>query len=174
VSIYDFAQSIIDGATVPLYYENRIPELQLANDDLSDELDRVIEEADLDEAQEARLAQLFSRQYHPITRDDRLDKIADDVVRHFAGRGYRGKAMYIAIDKATAVRMYDKVQVRWKAEIKALEQGLRRLSEEERAAQEAKIAWMRETDMAVWSARARTNSPTWLPRGWTSPPTAAA
>jgi type I restriction enzyme R subunit len=149
VSIYDFAQSITDGATVPLYYENRIPELQLANDDLSDELDRVIEEADLDEAQEARLAQLFSKQYHLITRDDRLDKIADDVVRHFVGRGYRGKAMYIAIDKATAVRMYDKVQARWKAEIAALERGLDRLPDDEKAAQEVKIAWMRETDMAV-------------------------
>lgn len=90
VSIYDFAQSIEDGATVPLYYENRIPELQLANEDLSDDLDRLIEEADLDDAQEARLSQVFSRQYHLITRDDRLDKIADDVVRHFAGRGYRG------------------------------------------------------------------------------------
>lgn len=149
VSIYDFAQSIEDGATVPLYYENRIPELQLKNEDLSDELDRVIEEADLDEAQEARLAQLFSRQYHLITRDDRLDKIADDLVRHFAGRGYRGKAMYIAIDKATALRMYDKVHARWRAEIARLEKAAAKLSGEERAAQDAKIAWMKATDMAV-------------------------
>jgi len=149
VSIYDFAQSIEDRATVPLYYENRIPELQLANDDLSDDLDRVIEEADLDEAQEARLAQVFSRQYQLITRDDRLDKIADDVVRHFAGRGFRGKAMYIAIDKATAVRMYDKVRKRWAAEIKQLEKQLAKLSGEDRTAQEARIAWMRATDMAV-------------------------
>ena len=149
VSIYDFAQSIEDGATVPLYYENRIPELQLANEDLSDDLDRLIEEAALDEAQEARLAQVFSRQYHLITRDDRLDKIADDVVRHFAGRGYRGKAMYIAIDKATAVRMYDKVRARWNDEIERLETSLAKLSGDERAAQEAKIAWMKATDMAV-------------------------
>jgi type I restriction enzyme R subunit len=149
VSIYDFAQSIEDGATVPLYYENRIPELQLANDDLSDELDRVIDDADLDEAQEARLSQIFSRQYHLITRDDRLDKIADDVVHHFAGRGYRGKAMYIAIDKATALRMYDKVQARWKAEIRTMEAGLARLPDDERAGVEAKIGWMKATDMAV-------------------------
>ena len=149
VSIYDFAQSIEDGATVPLYYENRIPELQLANEDLSDDLDRLIEAAALDEAQEARLAQVFSRQYHLITRDDRLDKIADDVVRHFAGRGYRGKAMYIAIDKATAVRMYDKVRARWDQEIKRLETSLAKLSGDQHAAQETKIAWMKATDMAV-------------------------
>jgi type I restriction enzyme R subunit len=149
VSIYDFAQSIEDGATVPLYYENRIPELQLANEDLSDDLDRLIEEAGLDEAQETRLAQVFSRQYHLITREDRLDKIAEDVVRHFAGRGYRGKAMYIAIDKATAVRMYDKVRARWNEEIKRFETALAKLSGEDHAAQEAKIAWMKATDMAV-------------------------
>jgi type I restriction enzyme R subunit len=147
VSIYDFAQSIEDGATVPLYYENRIPELQLANEGLSDDLDRLVEEAALDEAQEARLAQVFSRQYHLITRDDRLDKIADDVVRHFAGRGYRGKAMYIAIDKATALRMHDKVRAH--AEIQRLEKELPRFSGEERAAQEAKLSWMKATDMAV-------------------------
>src|SRR3546814_8252687 len=32
VSIYNFRDAIEDGATVPLYYENRIPELQLVND----------------------------------------------------------------------------------------------------------------------------------------------
>ena len=32
VSVYDFRQSVEDGATVPLYYENRIPELQLTNE----------------------------------------------------------------------------------------------------------------------------------------------
>ena len=34
---------------------------------------------------------------------------------HFMGRGYRGKAMVVSIDKATAVRMYEKVQRYWKA-----------------------------------------------------------
>ena len=33
VSIYDFQQSVEDGATVPLFYENRTPELQLVNPD---------------------------------------------------------------------------------------------------------------------------------------------
>ena len=41
--------------------------------------------------------------------------IAEDIVSHFMGRGYRGKAMVISIDKATAVKMYDKVQEHWKA-----------------------------------------------------------
>jgi type I restriction enzyme R subunit len=52
VSIYNFAQSIADGATVPLYYEARKPELQLAADELKDELDALLEEAALDDEQE--------------------------------------------------------------------------------------------------------------------------
>src|SRR5205823_14154227 len=39
ISIYNFRQSVEDGATVPLYYENRIPELQLANEHFKEELE---------------------------------------------------------------------------------------------------------------------------------------
>ncbi|MFZ1445800.1 MAG: HsdR family type I site-specific deoxyribonuclease, partial [Candidatus Dechloromonas phosphoritropha] len=48
VSIYDFQQSIEDGATVPLFYENRTPELQLINPDLNEDIYRLIENAELD------------------------------------------------------------------------------------------------------------------------------
>ncbi len=41
VSIYNFRQSIEDGATVPLFYENRIPELQLANENFKEDLDEL-------------------------------------------------------------------------------------------------------------------------------------
>ncbi len=110
VSIYDFQQSIEDGATVPLYYENRTPELQLVNPDLNEDIYNLIEAADLDSEQEARLERELSRQYHLITRDERLDTVAKDIVRHFTGRGFQGKAMVVSIDKATALRMYDKVR----------------------------------------------------------------
>jgi type I restriction enzyme, R subunit len=113
VSIYDFQQSIEDGATVPLYYENRTPELQLVNPDLNEEVYELIEQAALDPEQEARLERELSRQYHLITRDDRLDTVAKDIVRHFTGRGFQGKAMVVSIDKATALRMYDKVKKYW-------------------------------------------------------------
>ncbi|MEX2148798.1 MAG: type I restriction endonuclease subunit R [Steroidobacteraceae bacterium] len=113
VSIYDFQQSIEDHATVPLFYENRTPELQLKNPDLNDEIYEVIEQAALDPEQEARLERELSRQYHLITRDDRLDTVAKDIVRHFTGRGFQGKAMVVSIDKATALKMYDKVRKYW-------------------------------------------------------------
>ena len=91
VSIYNFKQSVDDGATVPLYYENRIPEVQLNNEDLNEDMERLIEEAELDEEQEKKLEREFAREYHIITRDDRLEKIAEDIVDHFMGQGLSGE-----------------------------------------------------------------------------------
>src|SRR2546427_4253651 len=49
VSVYDFQQSVEDGATVPLFYENRTPALHLDNPDLNEEVYELIEAAQLDE-----------------------------------------------------------------------------------------------------------------------------
>ncbi len=149
VSTYTYQQSTEDGATVPLYYENRIPELEFANETFAADLEAVIEEADLDEDQERELEKRLGTQYHLITREDRLDRIAEDLVRHFVGRGYRGKAMFVAIDKVTAVRMYDKVRRAWDAEVARREAALASAPADQREAQAAAITFMRETDMAV-------------------------
>jgi len=149
VSIYNFRQSVDDHATVPLYYENRIPELQLTNQHLDEDMDRLLEDAELDDAQEAKLARQFARQYHLITRDDRLEKIAEDITHHFINRGYLGKAMVVSIDKVTTVRMYDKVQRCWQRTLQELRVKLAAASREERKALQAKIAFMEGTDMAV-------------------------
>ena len=118
VSIYDFQQSVEDGATVPLFYENRTPELHLDNPDLNDDIYELIENADLSDEAEKKLERELGRQYHLITRDDRLDTVAQDIVKHFLGRGFQGKAMVVSIDKATALRMYDKVRKYWPADDK--------------------------------------------------------
>jgi type I restriction enzyme R subunit len=149
VSVYDFARSIEDGATVPLYYENRIPEVQLTNQELNRDLEALLESAELDEAQEKKLEREFGREYHIITREDRLEAIAKDLVTHFTGRGYRGKAMMVCIDKATAVRMYDKVQAHWKAEVSRLKAALDPAQGDSREALIARIHLMQTTDMAV-------------------------
>jgi type I restriction enzyme R subunit len=113
VSIYNFTQSIEDGATVPLYYENRIPELQLDEAAFQDEVQAILEEAELDEDQEKELQRKLGKEYHLITRPDRLEKIAEDLVAHFLGRSHASKAMMVCIDKATAVGMYELVQAEW-------------------------------------------------------------
>jgi type I restriction enzyme, R subunit len=87
--------------------------LHLTNEQLGDEIARVIADANLSEDEEDALAHRFAKQYQLITNDDRREKVAADLVRHFSGRGYRGKAMFVAIDKATAIRMYNKVRRYW-------------------------------------------------------------
>ena len=149
VSVYDFSAAIEDGATVPLYYENRIPELQLINEDLNDDLNRVIEDAILDEAQEARLEREFLREYQLITREERLDKIAEDIVTHYMNRGYMGKAMVVSIDKLTAVKMYFKVQDEWAKYINKLEEELKTANKVEAKVLKIRIDYMKETQMEV-------------------------
>src|SRR5690554_2306737 len=75
VSVYDFQQSVEDGATVPLFYENRTPELQLVNPDLNEDIYELIEEADLNEDAQRRLEKELGKRYHILTRDDRLETI---------------------------------------------------------------------------------------------------
>jgi type I restriction enzyme, R subunit len=155
ISVYDFGQSIADGATVPLYYENRIPELQLTNQNLSDDLEQLLEEAELSEEEERKVQLVFAREYHLITRDERLEAIAEDLVLHFTGRGHQGKGMMVCIDKATAVRMFDKVQAHWAARLTTLKRDVADAPEEEREAIKATIMRMETTDMAVVVSQAQ-------------------
>jgi type I restriction enzyme R subunit len=151
VSVYNYASSTADGATVPLYFENRIPALQLVNPNFSEDLTQMIEDADLDEEQERKLARLLGQQYELITRDDRLDTVAKDIVDHFLGRGFAGKAMVVSIDKATAVRTFNKVQRFWAERLGAQDARLSSdvLDPDERDLLAAEVAFMRGTDMAV-------------------------
>lgn len=148
VSIYNFRQSVEDGATVPLYYENRIPELELANKNFGQELDDLMEKADLDEYEEGRLEREFSREYHLITRDDRLEKIAEDIVKHYMERGQLDKAMVISIDKATAVKMYDKVKKYWQVYLQKLKDTYSTDPEIQKSIND-RIKFMEEIDMVV-------------------------
>jgi hypothetical protein len=141
--------SIEDGATVPLYYENRIPEVQLTNEHFNRDLEELLDDAELDEAQQKKLEREFAREYHIITREERLNAIAEDVVTHFTGRGYCGKAMMVCIDKAIAVRMFEKVRERWRATIEHVKAGLQNAKGDAREALIARVRLMAETDMAV-------------------------
>ncbi len=149
VSIYNFKESVDDVNTVPLYYENRIPELQLTNDNLTEEIAAICEQADLDEDQEQKLEREFAREYHLITREDRLERIGEDIVAHFMGRGVLAKAMVISIDKATAVRTFDKVRKHWKTAIARLRREIAAADPMDKPELETRLAFFEETDMAV-------------------------
>ncbi len=92
---YNFHQSIEDGATVPLFYEKRVPEVLMQNDDLERRVLRDFEEENLTKRSRLSLEQRFAQEVEVIKRDDRLEKIAHDIVEHFPRRGYLGKGMAI-------------------------------------------------------------------------------
>lgn len=150
VSVYNFGQSVADGATVPLFYENRVPRLENVNDDLEKDLNKVMEFYDLNDEEEEKLEQEFSTFYHLVTREDRLNAIARDIVEHFVGRGYDGKAMVVSVDKKTAVRMYAKVKAEWGRYLAKLRMDLSRTKDErEQAKIEAQLERHEDVDMAV-------------------------
>jgi type I restriction enzyme R subunit len=136
---------------VPLFYDNRTPELELVNPELNDEIYDLIEKAELDPDQEAKLERELNRQYHILTRDDRLETVAKDIVHHFLGRGFLGKAMVVSIDKSTALKMHDKVRKYWQAEIDVTKRDLAKQgnSKETNDLLLERLKILRDTDMAL-------------------------
>ncbi|AXX92185.1 deoxyribonuclease [Malaciobacter molluscorum LMG 25693] len=158
VSEYNFAQSIEDGATVPLYYRKSVPSVVLENEDLSDEAMEILNQYDLNEEQLDHLNSEYTTLFQAVKRDDRLDEIAKHIVKHFPQRldvrddeGKRKpmKAMVISIDKFTAVKMYDKVQLAFKEETKELIRAKNKAKGEEKELIQRKLDFINETKMAV-------------------------
>ncbi len=150
VSEYNFQQSMDDGATVPLFYEKRVPEVLIQNENLSEEFYEILEDENLDEAQQAKLEKRFSTEITVIKNDDRLETIAQDIIYHFPRRGYLGKGLFVAVDKFTAVKMYDKVQRLWKEEIKnLLGRSSKSANDIEKARLKQIVEYMRSVEMAV-------------------------
>ncbi|MFQ5493489.1 MAG: type I restriction endonuclease subunit R [Candidatus Dojkabacteria bacterium] len=150
VSVYNFGQSIEDKATVPLFYENRVPFLKNVNENLEHDIERVMEFYDLDEDAEEKLEKEFSTFYHIVTREDRLNVVARDIVQHYVSRGYNGKAMVVSVDKKSAIRMYQKVKDEWKRYLGKLRLDLSRTDDElERERILEKLELHEDTDMAV-------------------------
>lgn len=152
VSRYDFKRSVDDGATVPLYYENRGEYLGLKNPNINQEMRELIdsESENLDSDQKSKVERLFASEYPIITAQSRLEDIAKDVVTHFFNRGYKGKGMFIAFDKLTAVKMYDLIIRYWKLEIERLEKEARiSIGDQEDLERNRELAWIKETEICV-------------------------
>lgn len=153
VSRYDFKRSVDDGATVPLYYENRGEYLGLHNPTINDQIRAILdaEGEDLDSDQRSRVEQLFAREYPILTAKPRLNAIAKDVVWHFCNRGYKGKGMFVALDKLTAVRMYDLITQHWRLTVEQLEKDLAKgkYGDQELLGKSRELAWIKETDICV-------------------------
>ena len=151
VSRYGFQRAVEDGATVPLYYDARGEKLGVATDDLNERIAEKLDDLETDDVDvEQRLEHELRRDYHIITAPERIDAIARDFVTHYATAWESGKAMFIAIDKVTAVRMHGLIEKHWHDHVRRLERRLSRVpGGEERVALEGQLAWMKETKIAV-------------------------
>ena len=132
ISIYDFKRAVEDGATVPLYYENRGEKiLNIENPEINERILEAIEKADLDPSQQEKLENEFAKEIHLLTAEPRLDSIAKDFVGHYSDLWTSGKAMFVCLNKVTCVRMYNYVQKYWAQEIAALEEKIKHVTQQE-------------------------------------------
>ena len=150
VSIYDFKRAVEDGATVPLYYENRGEKiLDLHNPEITNRILDAIENADLDVDQQDKLESEFAKEIHLLTAEPRLRSVAKDFAGHYSDLWTSGKAMFVCLNKVTCVRMYNFVQEYWQAEIQNLKAKIKSATQQEAQELERKLRWMQETEMAV-------------------------
>ena len=124
-SVYDFGDSIrwLHGSP---YMRTEYPAADNQYDLRRGTRRHPLDAADLDEAQERKIGGLMGQSYQLITRNDHLDRIAEDMVDHFLGRGFAG-LMFICIDKTTAACIGDKVQDAWGLRKKRCSTATRRL-----------------------------------------------
>ena len=151
ISVYDFQRAVDDGATVPLYYENRGEKILDVKDnpEITDRILDAIEQADLDVNQQDKLEREFAKEIHVLTATPRLERIARDFAGHYSDLWTSGKAMFVCLNKVTCVRIYDLVQKYWAIEINALKEQIKGASQQEVQELERKLQWMQETEMAV-------------------------
>lgn len=150
ISIYDFTRAVEDGATVPLYYENRGEKMEeIDNPEITDRILDAIEQADLNDDQREKLEHEFEKEIHLLTAEPRLRAIAKDFVNHYSDLWTSGKAMFVCLNKVTCVRMYNFVQEYWQEAIQALENQIKIASQQEAQELSRKLEWMQQTEMAV-------------------------
>jgi type I restriction enzyme R subunit len=116
IDVYDMLQANADGATVPIYYESRMVELELPDeakkelDDLADELT----EDEEDSGVASNLKKRWAALEQIVGSQPRLERIAEDIVTHFENRCSApeladGKAMVVAMSRNIAVDLFDEI-----------------------------------------------------------------
>lgn len=112
IDIYDIQQAVLDGATVPIYYESRVAKINF-EEQKKIELDAAFEE--LTESEELSSQQQLKAKWSSIEAvigsKPRIDKIAEDLIAHFEKRTsvLDGKAMIVCMSRRICVEMYDAI-----------------------------------------------------------------
>ncbi len=119
IDVYDIQQAVEDGATVRIFYENRLAKINLKEDE-KPRVDEEFEELTESEEQSDRqkLKSRWARLEAIVGNEHRLELIAHDIVNHFESRNAAldGKAMIVCMSRRICVDLYDqiiKVRPQW-------------------------------------------------------------
>ena len=112
IDVYDIAQAVQDGATVPIYYEARVAKIELDQDVASaidDEFDEATET--LEDDQVSAAARKWSRVEALVGADKRLDAVVADILTHFDARvkAIDGKAMIVCMSRRICAEVYARI-----------------------------------------------------------------
>lgn len=112
IDVYDIEQAVQDGATVPIYYESRLVELdidQSMRHKIDEEIEQLLEAEELEQQEEykTRSAQLEAI----VGNGKRIERIASDIVQHFENRQETmdGKGMIVVMSRRIAVELYNAI-----------------------------------------------------------------
>jgi type I restriction enzyme R subunit len=112
IYIYDIQQAVEDGATVRIYYENRLAKIHLKEDEMV-RVDAEFEELTESEEQTDRqkLKSRWARLESIVGNEQRLELIAQDIVNHFESRNevLDGKAMIVCMSRRICVDLYTQI-----------------------------------------------------------------
>lgn len=113
IDIYDIAQAVEDGATVPLSYESRLIKIKF-NDEISEKIDELIDGIDGTTSEQLEKAKKKNAQVNAIVgHPERLKDIARDIVTHFEARQavFEGKGMIVCMTRQIAVDLYSQIRL---------------------------------------------------------------
>lgn len=109
IDVYDMTQAVEDGATVPIYYENRTAKLKL-NEEILQKIDQEYENI-AEEAGEyvvEKSKEDLTSIEAVVGAKERLEMLADDIIAHYEDRQYvlTGKAMIVCMTRRIAINLY--------------------------------------------------------------------
>lgn len=110
---YDILRAVEDGATVPIYYENRLARIELVEEEkprIDPEFEDITEGEE--EADKQKLRTKWAALEAMVGTKKRLALVARDLVAHFEARStvMDGKAMIVCMSRRIAVAMYQAIR----------------------------------------------------------------
>lgn len=112
IDVYDIQQAVEDGATVRIFYENRLAKINLKEEEkprVDAEFEELTENEELSDKQS--LMSKWGRLEAIVGNEHRLELIAKDIIKHFESRNeiLDGKAMIVCMSRRICVDLYAQI-----------------------------------------------------------------